>query len=146
MEEIIGQSPRLCHRRRLEANYARNKGDPMDITEVNDGWGNQDEYYDEWGIQWDNGGYDNIDEIGKGFTGKGFKGTGKGVNEGKGKGKSAGFEGQCYSCGEYGHSASSAPTAMESQRAKGKSIQSVTVSIPDTLQPIAPTDEERARQ
>ena len=42
--------------------------------------GNQDEYYDEWGNQWDNGSYGNIDAIGKGFKGKGFKGKGNGDN------------------------------------------------------------------
>ena len=34
---------------RLEANYAKNKGDPMDITAVNDNWGNQGEWNEAWG-------------------------------------------------------------------------------------------------
>ena len=50
-------------RRRLEANIAKNKGDPMNITAVNDGWGTQDEWNDEWENQWET----DIDAIGKGF-------------------------------------------------------------------------------
>ena len=107
-------------RRRLEANYAKNKGDPMDITAVNDGWSNQDEGGDEWGNQWDIGGYGSIDAIGKGFKGKGYKGKGKGDNKGKGKGKSAVFNGQCYTCGEYGHSARFCPQGGGKSKGKGK--------------------------
>ena len=43
-KKLLGKVQDDATRRRLEANYARNKGDPMDITEVNDGWGTQDEY------------------------------------------------------------------------------------------------------
>ena len=92
----------------------------MDITEVNHGWGNQDEYYDEWGNQWDNGSYGNIDAFGKGFKGKGFKGKGQGDNKGKGKGKAMRFDGQCYPCGEYGHSARFCPHGNGKSKGKGK--------------------------
>ena len=72
--KLLGKAQDYATRRRLEANYVKNKGDPMDITEVNDDWGNQGEHYDEWGNKWDSGSYGNIDAIGKGFKGKGFKG------------------------------------------------------------------------
>jgi len=55
-KKLLGKVQDYATRRRHEANYAKTKGDPMDITEVNDNWGNQDEsYYDEWGNHWDNG-------------------------------------------------------------------------------------------
>jgi len=86
--------------RRLEANYAKNQGDPMDITAVNDYCGNQE----EWGDEWRQGpsGYSNIDALGT-SKGKGFKEKGRGDNKGKGKGKPMVFHGQCYSCGEQGN-------------------------------------------
>ena len=92
----------------------------MGITEVNDNWGNHEEYYGEWDSPWDGGNYGSIDAIGKGFKGKGLKGKGKGVNKGKGKGKTMGFEGQCYACGEYGHSARFCPHGNGKSKGKGK--------------------------
>jgi hypothetical protein len=90
----------------------------MDITAVNDNWGIQDEWSEEWGNDWGNGGYGNIDALGK-SKGKGFKGKGKGDNTGKGKGKPSIFNGQCYSCGEYGDSAKFCPLATGKAKGKG---------------------------
>jgi len=119
-KRLLGKVQDYATRRRLEANYAKTKGDPMDITEVIDNWDNQEGYYGEWGDAWEDGGYGNIDAVGKGYKGKGYKGKGKGVKKGKGKGKSGSFEGQCYSCGEYGHSARFCPYASGKAKGKGK--------------------------
>ena len=91
-KKLLGKVQDYANRRRLEANFAKTKGDPMDITEVNDYWDNYEEYCGEWANY---GEYDSIDAIGRGFKGKGFKGKGKGMSKGKGKGKTMGFEGQC---------------------------------------------------
>jgi len=106
-------------RRRLEANYAKNKGDPMHITAANDNSGSQGEWSDDWGNEWDTGGYGNIDALGK-AKGKGVKGKGKGDNKGKGKGKPSASNGQCYSCGEYGHSARFCPYGAGKSKGNGK--------------------------
>ena len=127
-KKLLGKVQDYATRRRLEAKYAKNKGDPMDITEVNDGWGNQDGWGDERGSQWGTGGYGNIDAIGKGFKGKGFKGKGKGDNKGTGKGKALRFDGQCYSCGEYGHSVRFCPQGDGKSKGKRKSRQFVTIA------------------
>jgi len=120
-KKLLGKVQDYATRRRLDANYAKTNGDPLDITEVNDNWGNQDEWgYEEWGNQWDSGGYGSFDAIGKGFKGKGFKGKGKGGYKGKGKGKSMGFDGQCYTCGEHGHSARFCPHGNGKAKGKGK--------------------------
>ena len=66
-------------RRRLEANHAKNKSDPMDIIAVNDNSGHQGEWSEAWGNDWDVGGYGNIDAHGK-SNGNGFKGKGNGDN------------------------------------------------------------------
>ena len=75
---MLGKVQDYATRRILEANYVKNKGDPMDIIEVNDGWGNYDECYDEWENQWDNGGSGNIDAIFKGNQRQGIQGQRKG--------------------------------------------------------------------
>ena len=77
----------------------------MDITEVNDEWDSQGEWRKEWMDQWQGG---DIDVFRKS---KGERIRGKG----KGKGKS-GFQGQCYNCGQAGHSARFCPLG----NAKGK--------------------------
>ena len=117
---MLGKVQDYATRRRLEANYAKAKGDPMDITEVNDKRGNHEEHYGDLENYWEIGNLGGIDWIGKGFKGKGFKGKGKGGNKGKGKGKAGGFEGQCYSCGEYGHSARFCPHGVGKAKGKGK--------------------------
>ena len=44
----------------------------------------------------------------------------RGDNQGKGKGKPSMFNGQCYSCGEYGHSARFCPHGAGKSKGKGK--------------------------
>ena len=77
-KKLLSKVQDYATRRRLEANYTKNKVDPMDITEVGNAWGNYDEWNEEWTDQWQAG---DIDTFGK-SKGKGAKG------KGKGKGKS----------------------------------------------------------
>jgi D-3-phosphoglycerate dehydrogenase len=64
-KKLLGKVQDYATRRRLEANYAKTKGDPMDITEINDHWGNHEECYGEWDYSWDCGNNGGIDAIGK---------------------------------------------------------------------------------
>ena len=64
-KDLLMKVQGYASRRRLEANYAKNKGDPMELTEVNDNWGTQEKWSE----------YGNIDALGK-SKGKGFKGKG----------------------------------------------------------------------
>ena len=39
-KELLGKVQDYATRRRLEANYAKSKGDPIEIAKLNVGWGN----------------------------------------------------------------------------------------------------------
>ena len=80
-KKLLGKVQDYATRRRLEANYSKNKGEPMDVNEMDNQWNDDAEYWDEWKFGGD------VDAFGK-SKGKGFKG------KGKGKGKST-FQGQC---------------------------------------------------
>jgi len=90
-------------RRRLEANYTRHKGEPMDVIEMDNYQYLEEEQWEEWQL----GDVDAFDKA----KGKGSKGKGKG----KGKGV---FQGQCYNCGQFGHSAKFCPQGKS--KGKGK--------------------------
>ena len=47
-KKLLGKVQDYATRRRLEANYSKNKGDPMDVNEVNDNWGEEADYWGEW--------------------------------------------------------------------------------------------------
>ena len=73
MEEVTGQNAGLCHEKAIGGQLSKNKGDPMDVNEMNDNWGEEDEYWGEWQCG-------DVDAIGK-SKGKGFKGKGKGKRD-----------------------------------------------------------------
>ena len=115
-------------RRRLESDKIKSTNDPMDIGAIN---GDQYDWWRMGGGYEDNDYYEvDLDTVkgkgkkgGKGYQkGASFKGggkygpKGKGVAKGKGKsekgkgkggskGKGKGFQGHCYNCGQFGHSA-----------------------------------------
>ena len=79
--------------RRLEAAFKRNKGDPMDVSQVNTDYVTEypcECYYQEAEYVQDYTG--GLDALGKG------KGKGKGMGKGKG-----GAKGPCWTCGQLGH-------------------------------------------
>ena len=116
---MLGKVQEYATRRRLEANLAKGKN-PMDVDGIDGGssWdsqGNWDWQQDEagymWGASWDNAG--DIDALGKG------KAMGKG-GKSKGKGKGV-FNGKCYNCEGYGHSARFCPMPPQGKgKGKGK--------------------------
>jgi len=97
-------------RRRLEANYSKNKGEPMDVNEM----GNYP--YEEEG-QWEEWQLGDVDAFGK-SKGKGSKG------KGKGKGK-PGFQGQCLAAANQDILLNSAHRVRPKER--GKTIGNATL-------------------
>ena len=115
--DLLNKVQDYATRRRLEANLSKGKSDPMDLGEVG-GYPSEQQWSSDWEQwdssqqgsdgQWTSGG--DVDALGKG------KGGGKG-DKGKGKGKGV-FQGNCYTCGEWGHTGKFCPLKG---KGKGKS-------------------------
>ena len=108
--ELLNRVQDYATKRRLEANLTKGR-DAMDVGEVG-GYKPWDHQWDPWNSnqqdsdgQWGDGSSGDIDALGKG----------KGGYKGKGKGKGM-FSGQCFQCGEWGHSQRFCPKG----KSKGK--------------------------
>ena len=74
-DDLLNKVREYAAKRRLEANFRKTRGDPMDVGQV------KEHEFDWHGTEWYQ--EDNIDALGKG------KSKGKGLGKAKGKGKGA---------------------------------------------------------
>ena len=115
-EDLLNKVREYAAKRRLEAHFRKNKGDPMDIGQIHE----QEHAYESWSGQEEYQWNDSVDALSKGKAkGKGKKGKGK-ANDAKGKGKGP----VCWTCGEQGHTCwNCTKNPQNSTEAKGWNVK-----------------------